>query len=706
MKSHMNLRHSLLAFLTLALYATSLFAADEKKPVDPAAAKKKITYEEHILPIFRAKCGACHSADQAKGGLVVDNFGRLMQGGSSGEVITAGDPDASHLWELVNHQAEPKMPPKEPKLPEETLALIKGWIEGGALEKSSSTSTIKKKANALGAAMITTGRPAGPPPLPEGLPTDPSILSPRGNSVTALAVSPWAPLVAVSGHKQVLLYNSTDGRLMGILPFPEGVAHVLKFSRNGSLLIAGGGRAGQSGKAIVWDVKTGKRVFEVGNEYDAVLAADISSDHSLIALGGPRKIVRVFSTKDGEQLYEIKKHTDWITSLEFSPDSVLLATADRSNGLFVWEAQTGREFYVLNGHTAPITAVSWRPDSNILASGAEDGTVKLWEMTNGTLVKNWAAQSGAGVECVAFARDGRLVSTGRDGFTRLWDQNGAQQRQFPSVGDVGMETIYSAEDDRVLTGDWNGIVRIWSGKDGAELNQIVTNPATLAIRTDKAKNDLKAAEGTVAPTAAALAALQKEAAAKQAVIDAAGKPLNDAKQQLAAMQAAEAAARKPLADRDAQLKDRDANFLKAKQTLDAALVAKATAEKVLAETPDAGKPAIQADLNAKTAAYQQALGAVQLALNSQQEILVAQTLAARDVTLAAARTKQADDKLKAATAEYEKIVAANKPTPEFSQKLAAADAAAKGAVEKVAQLKQVIQIMESEKGRTLQTAAN
>ena len=111
--------------------------------------------------------------------------------------------------------------------------------------------------------------------------------------------------------------------------------------------MAGGGRGGHSGRVVLWDVKSGKRIAEVGNEYDVVLAADISPDHTQVALGGPKKIVRVYDTSTGELLYEKNKHTDWITAIEFSPDGVLLATADRSNGLVVWEAFTGREFYFL-----------------------------------------------------------------------------------------------------------------------------------------------------------------------------------------------------------------------------------------------------------------------------------------------------------------------------------------------------------------------
>ena len=94
---------------------------------------------------------------------------------------------------------------------------------------------------------------------------------------------------------------------------------MLKFSRNGDLLLAGGGRGGQSGLAVAWDVKKGNRVFEIGKEYDVVLAADINADHSQVALGGPSKVVRIYNTADGSLAQELRKHTEWITAVEYSP---------------------------------------------------------------------------------------------------------------------------------------------------------------------------------------------------------------------------------------------------------------------------------------------------------------------------------------------------------------------------------------------------
>src|SRR5262249_55553842 len=161
---------------------------------------------------------------------------------------------------------------------------------------------------------------------------EPILTTPRTDAVTALAASPWAPLVAVGGHKQVLLYNTDTLDLVGVFAFPYGKPNALKFSRNGSLLLAGGGRGGQYGKAVVWNITSGEKIIEVGDETDTVLAADISADQTQIALGGPNKMIRIYSTRDGEKVREIKKHTDWIYALDYSPDGVLLASADRTGG--------------------------------------------------------------------------------------------------------------------------------------------------------------------------------------------------------------------------------------------------------------------------------------------------------------------------------------------------------------------------------------
>ncbi len=430
--------------------------AEDAKPDDKA--QTKVTYEEHVQAIFRQHCFTCHGPDTAKSDLRLDNYAAMMRGGASGAVIEPGDPDSSRLWKLVSHEETPEMPPKQDKLPEATLATLKQWITLGALEKSSSTAKIKARPKIEMKAVAGAGKPEGPPPMPEGLTRQPSIYTARPAAVTALAASPWAPLVAVAGQKQIVLYNTDTSQLLGVLPFPEGTPQVLRFSRSGTVLLAGGGRDGQSGRVVLFDVKTGQRITEIGDELDTVLAADINDDHTQVALGGPRRVVKIYNVADGALLQEIRKHTEWITAIEYSPDGVLLATADRNGGMFVWEAETAREYQNLKGHGACITGVSWRIDGNMLASTSEDGTLKLWEMEQGQQIKNWAAHGGGSLS-VNFSMDGRLVSCGRDKATKIWDQNGSQQRALEAFGDIALRAVFTHDGGRVVAGDWTGEIR-------------------------------------------------------------------------------------------------------------------------------------------------------------------------------------------------------------------------------------------------------
>lgn len=695
------MRLTMTTWAAMVLFAVPVMAQEKPAEKDPAA--EKITFQDHILPIFKAKCGACHSADSAKGGLVVDNYTGLMAGGASGEVVFAGDLDGSRLWELVSHKGKPEMPPNEPKLPDEQLNLIQKWIELGALEKSDSKAKIKKPSMSLGTAVISTGKPEGPPPMPENFPTDPLTVSSRGNAVTALATSPWAPLIAVAGHKQVLLYHTGELRLVGVLPFPEGQPHILKFSRNAGLLLAGGGRAGQSGRVIVWDVKTGQRVFEIGAEYDTVLAADISADHSQIALGGPRKVVRVYSTADGELMYEIKKHTDWITALEFSPDGVLLATGDRSNGLIVWEAFTGREFYVLNGHQAAINSLSWRADANVLASASEDGSIRLWEMTNGTQIKTWGAHGG-GAAAVQFTRDSRLLSTGRDRVTKLWDQNGGQQRAFAALNDVGLEAAYSSEDERAFAGDWTGAVRVWNGADGAELPGLVTNPPALEARIQAATQAAQTAEAAAVAAATQLAAVQKTQADKEAAVPVALKAYTEAEAVAAQTATDKANADQALVEKTNLVAVRDEGFKTAAQGTVVATEAKAAAEKAIVDLGEGKATDADKALVTKAAELLQAATEAQTAAKTALDAAVTEKgTAEKLVADLTAKVKATADAAVALKVAHDKAVEVAKPTPEYQKALADAQAAAQTTAGAADKAKALVAQLTSEKGRAFAT---
>jgi len=506
-----------------------------------ALAQDKITFEDHVKPILRDRCLTCHNTNKKSSDLDLSTYTTLMQGGASGASIEPGDSNASYLFGLVAHTSEPYMPPNADKIPDAEIEILRKWIDAGAPETSSSKVVIKKKNNAAMSVNVSAGaRPEGPAPLPDVLNLAPVVKTTATTAVSAIATNPWSKLVAVAGQKQVVLYHTGTLEALGVLPFPEGRPRVLKFSRNGSLLLAGGGRGASKGLCVVWDVRTGERLMTIGDELDEVLAADISADQSMVALAGPQKIVRVYSTATGELAYECRKHTDWVYSLEFSPDGVLLASADRSGGVHVWEAQTGREYLTLTGHTGPVYSLSWRIDGNVLASGSEDTTIRLWEMENGGQIKSWGAHGG-GVFSIEFCRDGRMVSSGRDKVAKLWDANGGAIRNLEAFNDLALQVTHCDETDRVIAGDWTGEVRVWNAADGARLGNLSTNPPTLDERLAEAKGLVTPATEKVKAATAERDAATAAKAAQQQKIDAAAAVYAAAEKKRTAQQAVVAA---------------------------------------------------------------------------------------------------------------------------------------------------------------------
>ena len=455
------------ALLVASLVATASSARAQQEASPP-------NFADHIEPILREHCLSCHRGSRAKNGLELKSVGSILKGGSSGPAIVAGDANSSRLYLSVAHEQEPFMPPDEDQLVESQIQLIRAWIDGGARANAKDTGRVK--AGPTGPTFVPPPAQAGAPIVPAGISTQPFWSTDRADSVVALATSPAAPVAAIAGHRQVSLRAIPGGELLGVLPFPEGDVRSLRFSTSGALLVAGGGRGGDRGLAVGWDVATGKRVFALGDEPDVALAADITADHWLVALGGPDRVVRAYSARTGELIFEKTDHTDWVTNVAFSPDGVLLATADRAGGVFVWEALTGREFHALPAQRAAVTALDWRADSMLLAVAAEDGQVSLYEMQNGKKTKNWRAHSST--LDARFLRDGRLVTVGRDAKATLWKSDGKRERDFK--GAKGLATAVAASHDgaHLIVGDYGGGVRVLPTKGGDTIVHLRPNPST------------------------------------------------------------------------------------------------------------------------------------------------------------------------------------------------------------------------------------
>jgi hypothetical protein len=428
-------------------------------------AEEPRNFEDHILPLLREHCANCHRPGKTRGGLDVTTMEKLEKGGSAGPAVVSGLAENSPLFRSMSHIGdEEPMPPEQDKLPVQVLTAFKQWIEGGlkpnATGKARETQAVVKLTTSL-------ETPKTPPEFVRELPAPGNATKLlRALPVMALAANPWAPVMAVGGHEETVLHDLTDGRRIGALPFAEGEVRVLRFSRNGQVLLVGGGRATASGKVQLIEIKTGKLITTVGDDFDVVLAADLSPDQSLIATAGPEKLVRVYRVADGSLVWTLNKHADFITSLDFSPDGKHLASADRAGGIFISEATNGKNPRLLAGSTEAVNQLTWRSDARSLAAACGDGQMLLYDPATARLVAKWPAHEG-GVLSIAYSREGRLLTGGHDATARLWDETGKQIAILKNCDTAAFRVAFTSA-QHALVGDWSGTVREWT-HEGKEL---------------------------------------------------------------------------------------------------------------------------------------------------------------------------------------------------------------------------------------------
>lgn len=482
-----------------------------------SAADSPVTYDQ-IRPVFRKHCVTCHNSDRPRGDLDLSSFAAIKAGSGSGPVAVAAKPDESLLYTVTAHLEEPFMPPNKPKIPQRELDLLRGWIDGGMLERPDSGPSSPKPAVAVASAGAASAMPlvASVAPLP------------RPTAVTALAISPAAPLVAVSGLRQVVLFSLETRQPLKAFPFPEGDVFSLKFSRDGEILLVGGGLGGLSGKAVGIEVASGKRIFDLGEEADAVLAADLTPDKQLVAVGGPGRTVKVFRTADGQQLATLRKHTDWILSVAFSPDGLLLASGDRFGGIQIWEAQSGKEFYTLRGHVGPVNALRWADDGQRLLSGGQDGTARWWDMHRGKQIVEWPAQPGGVLDLDLLPGNG-VISGGRGKSLARWHSPEKQPFNTALSGEI-VKLAATLDGKLAVAATVSGEMAVISLADGKALGTLALPVDPRLVRqpqpikrppTRTASPELAAAEAAARRLEAELAATQAAVAAAEAATAAA-----------------------------------------------------------------------------------------------------------------------------------------------------------------------------------------
>ena len=445
-----------------ALLAASLpVRADDPKP--EAAKAGGVSFMKEVAPILVRNCIACHNGRKSESKYVMTSFEALRKGGQQvqEETVVGGDPDASHMVELVRSDGEPRMPYKLAPLTAEEVKTLEAWVKAGA----------KYDGQDPKEDWVALLHKTSPVKVPDSYPV--------AVPITALAFSPDGSDVAASGYHEVNLWKAADGTIGRRLRGLSERVYDIAYSPDGKWLATASGDPGQFGRATLWLAEPdggGKPVRELVESTDSVFAVAFSPDGKRVAVGGADRAIRVFEVESGKLISTIEDHADWVLGLAFSPDGKKIATASRDKTSKVFDVRTRESLVTFPGHAEAVYCVSFSPDGKQVVTGGGDNQIRFWNPDeDGKQVRNLGGFGGA-VFRLQYTPDGKeLAACSADATVRVFN-GGANRLTLRGHNDWVYSIALSADGKTLASGSWDGEVRLWDLKDGKPVRTIVAAP--------------------------------------------------------------------------------------------------------------------------------------------------------------------------------------------------------------------------------------
>jgi WD40 repeat protein/mono/diheme cytochrome c family protein len=403
------------------------------------------SYFRDIRPVLQRQCQGCHQPNLKSSNLDLTTYEGLQTGGKHG-------PAPGVIVKYLTGEMKPQMPLGGTPLAPEQIDLVRNWVAAGA----------KDDTPAEARETITAGGPT--------VYSQPPVL-------TALAFSPDGKLLAVSGNREILLHT-LDGsappqRLTGL---SERILS-LAFSKDGTLLVAGGGTPARFGEIQFWDLPAAKLRRSVMLTGDTVFGVSLSPDGTRVAAGCTDNTVRILDAVTGKEVTKMGAHENWVLATVFGVDGKRIVSAGRDRSAKLTDAASGAFQENVNLLRGELAAVARHPSKDVVVIGGDDRTPYVYLMDrpknmkiadDTTLVRKLERQNGA-IAALAWSADGRRIAVaGAAPEVNVYDADTGARLAACMGHTAGIYTVaFSPDSGTLATGGFDGTVRLYDAATGA-----------------------------------------------------------------------------------------------------------------------------------------------------------------------------------------------------------------------------------------------
>lgn len=245
----------------------------------------------------------------------------------------------------------------------------------------------------------------------------------HSQEILSIALSTDDKVIASASRDDTIKLWDQEGKEIKCLEAKKGYVFCVTFQNKGSLLAS----TFNDGCAILWDIKTGEKVYEFETIAKTPHYIAFSSNGQTIALNRQIGIIQLWNIENPTSptlQRNLRVNDVHVNCIQFSYQKNMIALGLQNNKIKIWNLDNEKTKVGVfsHDHKGAITSLAFSHDDEMLLSASTDQTVKLssFKDNNLKLLVDFISSSTGDVYSVAFSKKDIVLAWSEDSTVKLW----------------------------------------------------------------------------------------------------------------------------------------------------------------------------------------------------------------------------------------------------------------------------------------------